>query len=151
MSLRTSRRKGYLAAALGSAVGAAILITLGWHLGFAYTQKFMPNAELDGIIPPLIGGLVGWVIGSVLGCWLALRWRPYQGAGKTTALLAALTPFGIFLWVFVFTNFIAPQIQFDSVGGTMNVLEFAQIQNTVRQITIGFTVVTLALLSRFLT
>jgi len=126
-------------------MGAGTLITLGWHLGIAYSQKFMPNAELDGVIPPILGGFTGWWMGAVLGCWLGLRWRPYQEADKTATVLAALTPFGIFLWLFISINLS------NWVRGTMSDLGFLQIENILRQVTIGFTVIALALLSRFLT
>ncbi|AFZ30845.1 hypothetical protein Glo7428_2333 [Gloeocapsa sp. PCC 7428] len=146
MSSRTNRRNGYLAAVLGSLIGAGTLIPLGLRLGIAYAQTFMPHAELDGLIPPILGGFVGWWMGSVLGCWLGLRWRRYREAHKTAIVLTVLTPLGIFLWVFISIN-LSNWVR-DNISG----LGFVQIDETVvTSITIGFTVVVLALLSRLLT
>ena len=141
-SIRRSRnhQHGYLAAALGGAIGGVTLIILGWHLGIAYVKMFMPNAELEGIIPPLIGAFIGWWLGSVLGCWLCLLWGRYQQAKRTAILLLVLIPLGILCWLFI--------LNWLTVIGEAQVL---QIQSKLTQITIGFTVIALPLVARFLT
>ena len=142
-SIRRSRnhQHGYFAAALGGAIGAVALMILGRHLGIAYVQMFMPNAELEGIIPPLIGAFIGWWLGSALGCWLCLLSGRYQGAKRTATLLLVLTPLGILCWLFTL-NWLR------SVIGEAEVL---QIQTKLTQITIGFMVIALPLVARFLT
>ena len=122
-------------------MGAVALMILGWHLGIAYVINFMPNAELEGIIPPLIGAFIGWWLGSVLGCWLGLLWGRYQGAKRTATLLLVLTPLGILCWLFTL-NWLTRVI---SEAGV------AQIQSKLTQITIGFMVIALPLMARFLT
>ncbi|MEB3149577.1 MAG: hypothetical protein ACKO9I_02700 [Sphaerospermopsis kisseleviana] len=71
----------------------------GHFLGVGYVKMFMPNATLDGFIPPFIGLIFGWWIGEVVGCWPALGLLRYRSAARTAKLLAMLTPVGIFFWV----------------------------------------------------
>jgi hypothetical protein len=118
---------------------------LGQHLGIAYVIKFMPNAELEGIIPPLIGAFIGWWLGSVLGCWLCLLWGRYQRAKRTAILLLVLTPLGILCWMFTYVAFL------NWVSGTLSDLEVVQLQERLRAISIGFLVIALPLVARFLT
>jgi len=147
MSIRRSRNheNGYLAAALGGATGAVALMILGQHLGIAYVRKFMPNAELEGIFPPLIGMFTGWWLGSVLGCWLCLLWGHYLGAKRTATLLLVLTPIGIVCWLFTYVGFL------NWVSGTLSDLEVVQLPERLRVISIGFMVIALPLVARFLT
>ncbi len=140
-----NHQHGYLAAASGGAIGAVVLMILGHHLGIAYVKMFMPNAELEGIIPPLIGAFIGWWLGSVLGCWLCLLWGRYQGAKRTATLLLVITPLGIIGWMFAYVSFL------NWSSGTMTDLEVVQLQVRLRLISIGFMVVALPLMARFLT
>lgn len=146
MPFPLNRHNGYLAAIVGSLLVAGIFIPLGWQLGFFYARQFMPNAELEGLIPPILGGALGWWMGAVLGCWLALRWRACPKAGRTAALLASLTPFGIFLSFQIFVK-LSPWI-----WSTDNQFQSAQAeQRLVMQLIIGLMASVLAWLSRFLT
>ncbi|MBD2728550.1 hypothetical protein H6G96_20065 [Nostoc sp. FACHB-892] len=145
MSLQRNWWDGYLTAALGGLTGAVALLNLGGYLGIVYAKKFMPNAELEGVIPPFIGQVSGWWIGEVLGCWVALRLRRHSRANKTATMLAILTPFGIFFWLLfhiVFLNWIR---------GGIDDLEFAQLNNKLRPITVCFIAIALAGIARFLT
>jgi hypothetical protein len=145
--MQTSRNNnsGYLAAIIGSLIGAISLLYLGGYLGMIYVRNFMPNAELEGIIPPLAGQFLGWWIGEVFGCWLALRWQNYRKANQTAKLLAMLTPIGIFSWVVIFI------FAFQLLNRTLSDLEIVQLQNTVRPISVGLLIIALAWLARFLT
>jgi hypothetical protein len=105
--MRQSRNSqaGYLAAAFGGLVGAAAFIALGRFLGIAYAQQFMPNAELEGLIPLGIGIFLGGWIGEILGCWLCISFLRYQKAGSTAVILALLAPLGIGLFWFLLIGF----------------------------------------------
>ena len=140
-----NHQHGYLAAALGGAIGAVALMILGQHLGIAYVKMFMPNAELEGIIPPLIGAFIGWWLGSALGCWVCLLGGRYQQAKRTATLLLVLTPLGIVCWMFAYVSFL------NWFSGTMTDLEVVQLQERLRLISIGFMVIALPLVARFLT
>ncbi|MBW4639097.1 MAG: hypothetical protein KME05_12835 [Gloeocapsa sp. UFS-A4-WI-NPMV-4B04] len=147
-SLRRRSRNhqdGYLAAAIGGAIGAVALMILGQHLGIAYVKMFMPNAELEGVIPPSIGAFIGWWLGSALGCWLCLLGGRYQQAKRTAILLLVLTPLGIICWMFAYVSFL------NWVSGTMTDLEVVQLQLRLRLLSIGLMVVAIPLLARFLT
>ncbi|MCC5637905.1 hypothetical protein LC593_19100 [Nostoc sp. CHAB 5844] len=145
MQLSKNNKSGYLAAITGSFIGAVSLLYLGGHLGMFYVKNFMPNAELEGIFPPLVGQFLGWWIGEVLGCWLALRWQNYRKINKTVKLLAMLTPIGIILWVVIF------MFVFQLLNRSLSDLEIVQLQNQVRPISVGLLIIALAWLSRFLT
>jgi len=91
------QRRGYLAAAVGAVAGGAILFALGFVLGILYVDRFMPNAELEGIVPPFFGGAGAAAIGIALGTWIALRVRKHERAGVTgiwTGVLALPVGFG---------------------------------------------------------
>jgi hypothetical protein len=145
MSLEKTKHGGYITAAFGSLIGAITLGSLGTYLGINYTKFFMPNAELEGVIPPLLGAFLGWWIGEVMGCWLALRWRGYRKPKKTAILLTSLTPFGIFLWMVIH-----PVIS-NLFRGGLDDVEFLAIDNKIRMITASLTSIGLALLARDLT
>ncbi|MFS0518948.1 hypothetical protein ACEYW6_30230 [Nostoc sp. UIC 10607] len=145
MAQNTNRQNGYLAAVAGGAIGAVVLMNLGVYLGIAYVKNFMPNAELEGLIPPFIGYFVGWWIGEVAGCWLALRWRNYRRAGKTALVLAIVTPLGI---IFCFGFYSAV---LNWVRGEVNELQFAHLYEIIRSLTAAGFAIPLAWLARFWT
>lgn len=145
MQLSRNNKSGYLAAIIGSLIGAVSLLYLGGYLGMFYLKTFMPNAELEGIFPPLIGQFLGWWIGEVLGCWLALRWQNYRKVNKTAKLLAILTPIGIILWVVVSI------FAFQLLNRSLSDVEIVQLQNQVRPISVGLLIIALAWLARFFT
>ncbi|MBE9007890.1 hypothetical protein IQ259_23210 [Fortiea sp. LEGE XX443] len=145
MQASKNNKSGYLAAIIGSLIGAIPLLYLGGYLGMAYLNNFMPNAELEGIFPPLIGQFLGWWIGEVLGCWLALRWQNYRKVNKTAKLLAMLTPIGIILWVVISI------FAFQLLNRSLSDLEIVQLQNQLRPISVCLLIIALAWLARFLT
>lgn len=72
---------GYLVAAISSTVGAFLMGKLGFWLAGLYLERFMPNATLEGVYPPLIGVLSGICVGAMMGSWLSLRCQS-QHAGS---------------------------------------------------------------------
>jgi uncharacterized membrane protein YeaQ/YmgE (transglycosylase-associated protein family) len=145
MAQNTNRQNGYLAAVVGGLIGAVALMNLGIYLGIAYVKNFMPNAELEGVIPPFIGYVAGWWIGEVVGCWLALRWRHHRKAGKTALVLAIVTPLGI---IFCFVVYSAI---FNWLSGTVNGLQFAHLYEIIRSLTAAGFAIPLAWIARFWT
>lgn len=145
MSLEKGKQGGYIAAAFGSLIGSITLGALGVYLGTNYTKFFMPNAGLEGLLPVLLGVFLGWWIGEVMGCCLALRWLHYRKPKQTTKLLTVLTPFGIFLWMFI-----SPIIS-NLFRGDLSDIQFLPIDNKIRMITASLTSISLALLARYLT
>lgn len=143
MSLQ--KQNGYFAAGLAALVGAVALRSLGMYLGTSYVKKFMPNAELESLIPLAIFHFVGWWVGEVLGCWLGLRWRHHRRAGETATLRIGLTPFAIVFWLIFYPVFL------NWVRASVSELEFAQLYEKLSLITVSFLSIALALLARFLT
>jgi len=134
-----NRQGGYLAATLGGAVVGIALATLSFYLGRMYVIKFMPNAELEGILPPLFGGLAGYWGGVVLGCWLGLRLGGYSNSRRTAIYLAWLTPITIvILWV----------ISMGLIGELVRVVGDQRAINLVRSFDMAVLLV-LPLLARF--
>lgn len=86
-------RRNYLAACTGTLSGALLLGALGVALGHTYVTYLMPYAELDALIPPVMGGLGGIWLGAALGCWIVLHWLGYPAAARTGCFLAAIFPF----------------------------------------------------------
>ncbi len=128
---------GYLAAALGGAVGAFGLMFLGWQLGLTYVTTFMPNAELEGVIPPFLGVSAGWCLGEVLGCWVSLHWQRCWGANQTARYLALLTPLGFVVYLLTLRTV-------SGIGGmSSDLIRLAVL------LAIGFTAIALPLLARF--
>lgn len=82
--------RDYLASAFGAVVGGTPLYLVGTALGFRYLLVFMHGAELEGIVPPLVGGAMGAALGSGLGTWLVLRRRCCQ-ATVVTGLVVGLS------------------------------------------------------------
>jgi len=130
---------GYLAAALGGAVGALGLMFLGFHLGITYVKTFMPNAELEGVIPPFLGVSAGWCIGETLGCWVSLHWQRCWGATQTARQLALLTPLGFIVYTLT--------LSIVSRMGEMS----SDLIRLIVLVVIGFTALVLPLLARFWT
>lgn len=145
MSLYQYKKNGYLAASIGSLIGAALLMYPGHFLGIGYVKMFMPNATLDGIFPPFIGFIFGWWVGEVLGCWLALGLLGYRSAVRTAKLLAMLTPVGIFFWVLSHAFLIS------WIGSNFNQLDsLSQLMYIIMPITISLFVLALAMYARYL-
>ncbi|MFM2062066.1 MAG: hypothetical protein RLZZ507_1736 [Cyanobacteriota bacterium] len=145
MSLHQYKKNGYLAASIGSLIGAALLMYPGHFLGVGYVKMFMPNATLDGIFPPFIGFIFGWWVGEVLGCWLALGLLRYRRAARTAKLLLMMTPVGIFFWMLfhiVVINWIGTIVnQSNSI---------ANLQYRTMPLTIAFVAIALSLKARYL-
>lgn len=142
MILHRNTKNGYLAAIIGSLIGAIPLIYLGAYLGILYVKYFMPNASLDGLLPPIFGSFIGWWIGSVIGCWFALHWLGYRRAKKTAIHLAVFTPFGIFICIFLSIRI---SIWLNSY---FTDLQMVQVQNYLRPLSASFTIIVLAFLAR---
>jgi hypothetical protein len=145
MSLHQYKKNGYLAAGIGSLIGAALLMYPGHFLGVGYVKMFMPNATLDGIFPPFIGFIFGWWVGEVLGCWLALGLLNYRSAVRTAKLLAMLTPVGIFFWVLFYAFLVG------WISSNFHQLDLlSQLMYIIMPITISFFALALAIYARFL-
>ncbi|BAY38605.1 hypothetical protein NIES2111_29530 [Nostoc sp. NIES-2111] len=138
MILHRSTKSGYLAAIIGSLIGAIALIFLGAYLGGLYAKYFMPNASLDGLLPPIFGSFIGWWVGEVLGCWLALHWLGYRKAKKTAIHLAMITPCGIITWL-VFSIQVSTRIE----------NYYPDFQRYLMPLSVSFTTIILAWLARF--
>ena len=85
-------RQGYVASAVGAVLGGAGLLELGRYLGEWYADRYMPNAELEVLLPIIIGSLGGYWIGVIAGTWVALRLRSYTTRLGTAALVGLLAP-----------------------------------------------------------
>ncbi|MBD2296810.1 hypothetical protein H6G06_25850 [Anabaena sphaerica FACHB-251] len=145
MSLQQYKKNGYLAAGIGSVIGAALLIYPGHFLGIGYVKMFMPNATLDGLFPPFIGFIFGWWFGEVLGCWLTLRLLRYRRAARTAKLLAMMTPVGIFFWMLFYgiaINWIAMVFS--------QSISLVNLRYITMPLTIAFVAIALALKARYL-
>ena len=143
MILHKNRKGGYLAAIIGSLIGAIPLIYLGAYLGVLYVKYFMPNASLDGLLPPIFGSFIGWWIGSVIGCWFALHRLGYRRAKKTAIHLAVLTPIGIFICIFL-------SIRISIwLNRYFTDLQMVQVQKYLTPLSAGITIIVLASLARF--
>ncbi|MBD2450597.1 hypothetical protein H6G76_26395 [Nostoc sp. FACHB-152] len=145
MQLSRNNKSGYLAAIIGSLIGAVVLLYVGGYLGMIYVNNFMPNAELDGIVPPLIGQFLGWWVGEVLGCLVVLRWLNYRKVNQTVKLLAMLTPIAIICWM-LFSLFIFQWVN-SNFGDSM----FIKLHNQFRPISVGITIIASAWLARYMT
>jgi hypothetical protein len=82
----------YAAVAIGTCLGAGILGAAGLGLGGAYVDAFMPNAELEGVIPVAIGTGFGVWAGAVLGAWSGVTYRAAPARKTTTWLVLAALP-----------------------------------------------------------
>ena len=89
---RAEIEPGYLAAGLGALLGGGAGAGLGFLLGMAYSQRFMPNAELEGVVPVAIGELLGLWLGAVGGAWAVLNLKNRVAARSTGFLLAGALP-----------------------------------------------------------
>ncbi|MBD2690618.1 hypothetical protein [Anabaena catenula] len=145
MSLPQYKKGGYLAAATGSLIGAVLLMYPGYFLGVGYVKIFMPNATLDGFIPPFLSFIFGWWVGQVLGCWLALRLLHYRRAARTAKLLAIMTPVGIFFWMLFYAVAINSIAMIFSQSHSL-----VHLQYITMSLTIAFVAIALALKARYL-
>ncbi|WP_066375208.1 MULTISPECIES: hypothetical protein [unclassified Anabaena] len=145
MTLYRKKKPGYFAAVIGSFIGGIALLNLGEYLGNSYVKNFLPNAELDGIIPPVLGQFMGWWVGAVFGCWLALRWQNYRKSKKTASLLAIMTPGGIIIWTLLYLFF----YQWGIANSSSAVLD--QLQNYVKPISASLMMMVLAFVARHFT
>jgi hypothetical protein len=88
----------YLAVALGSVIGAALLIPVGIFLSSIF-ENATGKHGLEHFFFRATGMFGGWWVGAIGGCWLMLWKRPLSNAVLTTSLLAVLTPLG--MWWFM--------------------------------------------------
>jgi hypothetical protein len=88
-----AKKRGYVASLVGCAVGGIVLGIAGFAGGVFYVDRFMPYAELEGILPPLFGTVAGAALGAGFGSWVSLRIRGYKAALTTGFLVAAFVPF----------------------------------------------------------
>lgn len=102
---RPTIEAGYRATSLGAVGGGGAGAGLGFLLGMAYSERYMPNAELEGILPVVVGELVGVWLGAIVGTWVLLH-LTHQVAARTTGFLlaGALPAWGIvslpsFFWL----------------------------------------------------
>ena len=86
------KKRGYFATLIGCSIGGFLLGVAGLWLGIVYVDRYMPYAELEGILPPLVGTVVGSGVGAGGGTWLALRIRRYRGAGITGFIVCIAAP-----------------------------------------------------------
>lgn len=145
MILSITRKTGYLTAIIGSLMGAFLLLNIGGSLGMRYVENFMPNAEIEAMIPPLLGQFIGWWLGEVLGCWLALRWRNVKDAKKTAIILMILTPVGIIIWAVFYL------VLFNWSNEHLSSLQLQKLHHQFRPISVGVTIIALALIAKLLT
>lgn len=145
MTLPRNRKTGYFAAIMGSLIGAVLLLNIGGYLGMSYVENFMPNAELDDVIPALVGQFIGWWTGEILGCWLSLQWQNHQDAKKTVICLAILTPLGITIWA------VSYLFLFNWASDHWSSVQVDRLHNQLRPISVIFTIIVLAFLARFRT
>lgn len=74
-------RAGSILSKMLAVVAAAIAgAGVGFGLGYAYAAMFMPNAELESIVPPVIGGGIGLVAGGSIAIAAMRRARGDQEA-----------------------------------------------------------------------
>ena len=77
-------------AVAGAVAGGVLGGALGAGIGLAYSVIFMPNAELEGVLPFVIGMGGGAWIGAALGCFVVLRLSRADEAASTAKWVAAL-------------------------------------------------------------
>lgn len=82
----------YGLSALGAFVGGGTGTALGLLFGNFYSARYMPNAELEGIVPVIIGTMAGVWFGAVAGAWTLLALTHKVAARSTGFLLAGALP-----------------------------------------------------------
>ena len=85
-------RPGFLLTMAGSFVGGTVLGGLGLFLGMLWSERFMPNADLEGIVPLLVGAAAGAWVGPPLCVWILLKVGDRSAPAPTAALLVAALP-----------------------------------------------------------
>jgi hypothetical protein len=83
---------GYVAAAIGAVLGAFGLAAAGVGLGFAYSDRFMPDAGLEAFTPVVIGLITGAALGAGLGSWLGVAAVGQSHPALTGAVTAVIVP-----------------------------------------------------------
>lgn len=82
-----------LATAAGAATGAM--------LGLAYTTAFMPNAELEGVVPPVVGAFAGAATGTFVALTVLFKVPRVRRERATvwTAVAMGLVVLGLLGWL----------------------------------------------------
>jgi hypothetical protein len=83
---------GYVASVIGSLGGAVALGVTGVGLGFAYADRFMPEAGLDQFTPVVVGLVAGATVGAGLGSWAGVALARQSQPAQTGALTALIAP-----------------------------------------------------------
>ena len=88
-----ARKRGYVAGVMGALGGGVLGTLIGIVAGIFYVENFMPNAGLDGLLPPIFAAAAGGTFGAGGGTWLALKARRHRAPGVTGLVVGGLTPF----------------------------------------------------------
>lgn len=88
-----TKKRGYLAGAIGAIGGGGPGTLTGIVVGIFYVEAFMPNAGLEGLLAPIVAAAVGGGLGTGAGTWLALKVRGHRAPGVTGLVAGGLTPF----------------------------------------------------------
>jgi len=83
-----NRKTGYIAAALGGAIGGFLFTLAGYYLTSVYLYETTKDPKWGAVYFMLLGCFGGLFVGEVLGCWLILRLGGYREPGFTAAMLA---------------------------------------------------------------
>lgn len=86
-----SRLRRALTATAVAIISAIPLSSLGLALGQWYVNRYWPDAELEGVVPPFLGWFAGVCGGIAVGVWWSASRadapRPWTGAASTFLLL----------------------------------------------------------------
>lgn len=76
-------RAGSILSKVLAVVAAAIAgAGVGFGLGYAYAGVFMPNAELESVVPPVVGAGIGLVAGGSIAIAAMRKARGDQEATR---------------------------------------------------------------------